>query len=77
MDGWSNEEKQAYQSTTINGKMSAKLYKRTVKWKKKKLKPVEKENAKFFVQDYFEKIWHKFDVDKDNVLNQVEFTNMV
>ena len=41
------------------------------------IEAVEKENAKFFVQDYFEKIWHKFDVDKDNVLNQVEFTNMV
>ena len=38
IDGWTNEGKQAYQSTTINGKMSAKLYKRTVKWKKKKLK---------------------------------------
>ena len=37
IDGWTNEEKQAYQSTTINGKMSAKLYKRTVKWKKKKI----------------------------------------
>ena len=42
IDGWTNEEKQAYQSTTINGKMSAKLYKRTVKWKKKKLKRLAK-----------------------------------
>jgi hypothetical protein len=36
MDEWTNEEKQAYQSTTIDGKMSAKLYKRTGKDIKKK-----------------------------------------
>ena len=38
---------------------------------------VEKDNMDFFVRIFFEKIWEQFDVDKDNVLNQKEFTNLI
>ena len=85
MDGWTNEEKQAYQSTTINGKMSAKLYKRTVKWKKKKLKRLAKlmlkknNKSKLYntLENYFKEKFLLYDDGNQGFLKRKEFSKLI